>query len=624
MKKITLLFFIATLSSLSALAQYNFAPITGPTNVVNGASPTLNLNDAGNGTAVTAGVYLDFSITVDWADDGTGTAWSSEADITVTTAAGSVLIDPATSGSAGDGIATTLTFTGSMAGTYDPSVDGTFDIIPNQSWAGSSADWSNIVVTINPAPACPDPTALVVDNFVGPNFADISWVAAAGATGYNWEVQPQGTPQGTIGEIDLGTTAAITDTATNLVDGTSYTLYVQSDCGGPLGNWVSTDFSFNLPPANDECVNAIALTVNTDYSCGTVTAGTTVGATASAQADDVTGTPNTDVWYSFVATGTDHRVTLTNVVNQGGGTSTSTDMGMGVYDATGGCGALAFFDDSDPDTLDLTGLTPATTYYVRVFGWYGTIQYNNFDICVGTAPAPPANDNLCNAISLTIDVTGIAGSYTNDSATEETSEPAGTCFNGGAQGTVWFSFVAPASGEVQVSTDIGGTLTDSEIAIYDATGVTCADLSTLPAELTCDQDSGVVVGAGYMNVLDLTVANTNAVTPGVTYYVQVSGYNNAKGTFGIQVFDQITLSVSDLALTEEFKAYPNPVIDELTVSAKSEIKQLSIVNMLGQTVRTVAPKNRSYKLDFSDLTSGIYFVKAKVNSTEGTFRIVKK
>jgi hypothetical protein len=46
--------------------------------------------------------------------------------------------------------------------------------------------------------------------------------------------------------------------------------------------------------------------------------------------------------------------------------------------------------------------------------------------------------------------------------------------------------------------------------------------------------------------------------------------------------------------------------------------------MLGQTIRTVTPNNRKYQLDFSDLTSGIYFVKASVKNTEGTFRIVKK
>jgi len=84
------------------------------------------------------------------------------------------------------------------------------------------------------------------------------------------------------------------------------------------------------------------------------------------------------------------------------------------------------------------------------------------------------------------------------------------------------------------------------------------------------------------------------------------------------------LGVEELKEIEEFVMYPNPVIDELTVSAKSEIKQLSIVNMLGQTVRTVTPNSRNYKLNLADLTTGIYFVKASVNNTEGTFRIVKK
>jgi len=84
------------------------------------------------------------------------------------------------------------------------------------------------------------------------------------------------------------------------------------------------------------------------------------------------------------------------------------------------------------------------------------------------------------------------------------------------------------------------------------------------------------------------------------------------------------LGVEELKEIVGFVMYPNPVEDKLTVSAQSEIKSLSIVNMLGQAVRTVTPNSRNYQLDFSDLTSGIYFVKAIVNNTEGTFRIVKK
>jgi hypothetical protein len=480
MKKITLLFVIATLSSLSAFSQFVFPVIPGPTNVLSGSDVTLNLNSIDNTLAsVPAGLYTTFSISVYW-DNPTGDPYSNEAGLDVITTAGTVTA--AIAGDGANGSATTLTFTGAFTSDYNPTVDGFFDIVLSQSYGGSAADWSNITITIFETASCPDPT-LSIGNFTAPNLADVTLGAAAGATAYNWEIQPQGTPQGTAGAIDSGVSAVINFSVVNLIDGINYTLYVQSDCSGALGNYLSLNFSYALPPANND---------------------------------------------------------------------------------------------------------------------------------------------LCNAVALTMDVTGVSGAYTNVQASEEASEPDGTCFSGGTQGSVWFSFVAPASGEVQVSTDIGGSMSDSEIAIYDATGVTCGDLSTLPAELTCDQDSGTIVGAGYMNVLDLTAANSTALTPGTTYYIQVSGYFDARGSFGIQVFDQVTLSIDDLKLSEGFTAYPNPVENELTVSAKSEIKSLSIVNMLGQTVRTVTPNSSVYKLDFSDLNSGIYFVKASVNNNEGTIRIVKK
>src|SRR5690606_48283 len=68
------------------------------------------------------------------------------------------------------------------------------------------------------------------------------------------------------------------------------------------------------PPANDNCDGAVSLTVNADYACGTVTAGTTVGATQSMAATPCFGTPNDDVWFSFEATSTAHRISLTNIV----------------------------------------------------------------------------------------------------------------------------------------------------------------------------------------------------------------------------------------------------------------------------------------------------------------------
>ena len=103
MKKITslLCISIAFLTSFSVFSQFSFPIDAGPYAVASGTPVTVNVNDAGNTEGVTAGLYDSFIITADWVD--TNNAWSSEADLTVITSAGSVLIDPATSGGANSG-----------------------------------------------------------------------------------------------------------------------------------------------------------------------------------------------------------------------------------------------------------------------------------------------------------------------------------------------------------------------------------------------------------------------------------------------------------------------------------------------------------------------------------------
>lgn len=228
MKKITLLVFAFFAITTCALAQYSFPSIAGPTNVPQGAPVTLNINDAANSAAVPAsstGSYGSFSISVDWAAGG-GNPWSAEADLTVTTTAGSVLIDPATTGSASSGAATTLTFEGDFAGPYDPTTDGFLDIVLNQSYTGSDADWSNIVVTIIETPTCPDPTALTVGN-ISSSGADISWTPFGSES--DWEVVVQAAGTG----VPTGAGTATTSNpypASGLAAATDYEVYVRANC----------------------------------------------------------------------------------------------------------------------------------------------------------------------------------------------------------------------------------------------------------------------------------------------------------------------------------------------------------------------------------------------------------
>ena len=96
------------------------------------------------------------------------------------------------------------------------------------------------------------------------------------------------------------------------------------------------------PPANDECANAQEVTVNTDYGCATVTAGTIVGATASTVTGNTCfGTPDDDVWYSFTATNAIQQIKLLNVAGS------TTDLYHSLW--TGTCSALTLVPNSCSD-----------------------------------------------------------------------------------------------------------------------------------------------------------------------------------------------------------------------------------------------------------------------------------
>ena len=459
---------------------------------------------------------------------------------------------------------------------------------------------------------CPAPTGLTATPS-STTEVDFTWTAGGSETDWTYEFGLDGFTQGAGigGMVAVMTTPSASETM--LIPGETYEVRVQSNCGGADGDsdWVSVTWTQPSPaPPNDDCGGAIPLTVNGDFSCTTVTAGTTVGATASTNADDVTGTPNTDVWYSFVATGASHRIVLSNVLNQGGGTSTSIDMGMGVYDGSGGCAGLAFVDDSDPNTLNLSGLTAATTYYVRVYGWFSTIQYNNFDICVGTPAPPPANDDCANAFginSLPYNNTQDAVSATNNGGFHN---PTGC---GSMNDGVWYAFTTVDAGTVDIAIS-GVTGWDPEVAIYSGScgTFTCVD----------NADSG---GTGSGETLTGV-----AVAANTTYWINIGYFSgttdNSEGPFTIDVSTSdttTTLSVEDNRI-EGFSLFPTVVKEELNFRSLNDVEQITVFNLLGQKVFSSTPNITESSVNLSSLKGGLYIVKVKVGDATATYKIIKE
>ena len=387
-----------------------------------------------------------------------------------------------------------------------------------------NAGWVATVYMVTPT--CGSPSGVTMTT-TSSTAANLSWTAPSPApgSGYQWEVRTSGAGgSGSTGLTASGTTAAgiVSSSTSALTQNTTYTLYVRSDCGSSsYSPWVaSTAVTTPIPePANNLCGNAIALTVNSTPTCSVSSSGTTLGATQSLAATSGYGTADDDVWYTFMASGTKHTITVTpgtlvNAVVQVFSGTCSGLTSIGVIDATSG---------SSDEVVSCTGLTNGVTYYVRVYAKANGSNQGTFTIC---ATSPPSNDEVDGAVELTVN--GSENTYTNVAATSSTTAPTptGPSYFGG---DVWFKATVPSNGIIEFITT-SGTLTDMVMEVYSGT----------PSSLTyITYNDDAISSVELMPYIYLSER-----TSGETIYVRMWDYSgDQSGTFKISASSPISLPV---------------------------------------------------------------------------------
>ena len=148
-----------------------------------------------------------------------------------------------------------------------------------------------------------------------------------------------------------------------------------------------------------------------------------------------------------------------------------------------------------------------TTYRIAVDGYLGAVGNITVNLL------PPSNDDFSNAFSI-FGLSGITNCYTIG-ASKEPGEPAHASDVGGR--SVWFTWVAPASGPAEFKT--AGSSFDTLLAIY--TGSALNGLTTVAAN---DNDTP----AGLQ-----TSRLTLAAVAGTTYQIAVDGYGATSGTISL-------------------------------------------------------------------------------------------
>jgi hypothetical protein len=176
---------------------------------------------------------------------------------------------------------------------------------------------------------------------------------------------------------------------------------------------------------------------------------------------------------------------------------------------------------------------------------------------------------------------------------------------------------------------------------YDSTFVdTYSGLSNSAGTLTTNVGTITVTGDGYgtlqlpygniTNVLRVkTVKDQANTTSGNTTYVTLTSYQwylpgihrpVLSLTYNSGTYSTMYISQSDFVGIENIREYindisfyPNPAIDNLTIETPAQAI-IEILNTEGQILKSFNTNDKTTTIDISGLTSGMYFVKAKMEN----------
>ncbi len=279
-----------------------------------------------------------------------------------------------------------------------------------------------------------------------------------------------------------------------------------SDKGLGTGGW----FVLRSTLANDLCCGAQQVAIPS------VTAGTTIGATAESPAPPACAGPlpgggqsftlgtSPGVWYRLISP-VDQTVTVDTLAS-------AYDSRLFVYDSSGGCSSLLCVtanDDaqSSPFQSKVAWHAQAGVEY-RILVTPFSSTTGNFVLTVSGDPTPP-NDDCANATLISGSSGSIAGTTSGATAVNNTSTAANpSCNPSYSMFDVWYAFTAPCSTNLTLSTC--GSF-DTVLSVHTL----CASTTVSNQVTGACNDSGP---AGCAPGASLTVA----VTAGTSYRIRVA------------------------------------------------------------------------------------------------------
>ncbi|TDP60263.1 choice-of-anchor J domain-containing protein [Flavobacterium dankookense] len=264
--------------------------------------------------------------------------------------------------------------------------------------AGGLDGWEVLIdkVIVESNPTCIEPNTLTAVTTA--TSALLGWNDINVPTATQWEVLilPAGSPE-PLPSLPVNPANIVNINPapfSGLASSTEFVYFVRAICSDTDRSAWSSGFTFSTKPANDECIDAIFVPVNSGADCDNLVSGVVTGASASVGAPAIVapcvGTPDDDVWFQFIATNPFLNFSLQNV--QGN----NDDLNFALY--SGSCGALTQVTCGDPFELSdvFNGLVVGDLYYIRVYSTANTPQTISFDLCISTPSTCATASTVCN------------------------------------------------------------------------------------------------------------------------------------------------------------------------------------------------------------------------------------
>jgi gliding motility-associated-like protein len=227
-------------------------------------------------------------------------------------------------------------------------------------------------------------------------------------------------------------------------------------------------------PANNTCAGAVSITPN-----GSCIAGTTSGATDSWAGSIGCAGNNGEVWYTFIATGSQLTATVTSGTMGG-------NPEFILIEATGVCTGFSLAGSfCAASTGTINGLQVGTRYYINISN---TGTGGTFTLCANNATPPPVSGQDCSTAAILCSAASFTQSSSSAGFGTQEVNAANSCWgSGGERQSKWFKFTVGCSGTLEFNINPVVSSDDYDWSLWNVTTLGCpTTASATQTEVACN------------------------------------------------------------------------------------------------------------------------------------------